>query len=216
VPDFTWEDALQAEGYPIVAGIDEAGRGPLAGPVVAAAVILPRPYAGPDLNDSKRFSEARREALFEDLTHHPYLCWAVAEASVEEIAEWNILGATHLAMRRAVSGLSTPAAGVLIDGHAPPDFPLPHRGVVRGDSLSHSIAAASIIAKVTRDRLMRDLAQHYPEYGFETHKGYGTPDHLSRLKQHGPCPIHRQAFRPVAELLGGASPSVRHGIRRQS
>lgn len=211
MPDFSWEDLLLREGYSVIAGIDEAGRGPLAGPVVAGAVILPRPFECPDLDDSKKLPEVRREEIYERLTTDPAVVWAVGEASVQEIESLNILEATHLAMRRAFHALPVVPQVALIDGRPLRDFPVPHRGIIGGDGLSCSIAAASVLAKVTRDRLMMEYARVYPHYGFEKHKGYGTKYHLAQLERHGFCPIHRQAFRPVAELARRAIPEA--GIR---
>lgn len=206
MPDFSWEDRLLQEGYSVIAGIDEAGRGPLAGPVVAAAVVLPRPFECPGLNDSKKVSEFRRTEIYDRLTSTPAVLWAAGQASVDEIAELNILYASHLAMRRALASLPVAAEIALIDGKPLREFPIPHHGIIGGDGLSFSIAAASIIAKVTRDRLMASYAALYPAYGFEKHKGYGTEFHLAQLKRHGLCPIHRQGFRPVADHARGAAP----------
>lgn len=200
MPDLDLERQFQGEGYPVIAGIDEAGRGPLAGPVVAAAVILPADFSHPTLNDSKQLTAPRREALYGEITSHAGITWASAAVEPEEIDRINILQATYLAMRTAVIALSRMPDAVLIDGKPVPRFPLPHRGVVKGDSLSLSIAAASIIAKVERDRIMCDFAETYPAYGFEKHKGYGTRKHLESLKIHGPCPIHRRSFAPVAQM----------------
>lgn len=200
MPDLTWERKLRGEGFRLIAGIDEAGRGPLAGPVTAAAVILPDDFAHAVLNDSKQLSPAKREALYAEITSSEAIVWCSGMASVAEIESLNILRASHLAMRRAVEGLSRKPDAALIDGLPVPNFPLRHEGVVKGDSASLSIAAASIIAKVERDREMLRLAIEYPEYGFEKHKGYGTKYHLTQLQRYGPCPIHRKTFRPVAQL----------------
>lgn len=197
---FEHELRLHATGSHPVAGIDEAGRGPLAGPVVAGAVILPPDFVGPNLDDSKRLSEASRDANYEHLVNHPSVVWAVAIVEAGHIDQLNILRATHEAMRRAVVALSTPAAHALIDGLPVRPFPIPHTALVGGDGLSLSIAAASVIAKVTRDRLMLAHAATWPEYGFERHKGYATKEHLASLRRHGPCPIHRRSFAPVAQL----------------
>lgn len=191
---------MRDEGFTIVAGIDEAGRGPLAGPVSAAAVILPNDFEHQLLNDSKQLSESKREALYEELTANPAIVWSSAQCSPKEIDQINVLRATHLAMQRAAEGLPTPPDAVLIDGLPFPGFPIRQNALVKGDSLSFSIAAASIIAKVERDRLMIEYAKEFPEYGFEKHKGYGTKFHLTQLERHGPCPIHRHSFRPVAQL----------------
>jgi ribonuclease HII len=199
MPDFSLELALHSRGLLRIAGIDEAGRGPLAGPVAAAAVILPPDFSAAGLDDSKKISARKREALFEILTTDPQVIWAVATADHAEIDRLNILRATHLAMRRATEALSEIPDHCLIDGLPVRDFPLPHDGIVKGDGKSLSIAAASIIAKVTRDRIMRDLDQEFPQFGFAKHQGYGTKTHLEALRTHGPCRHHRRSFRPVAE-----------------
>ena len=200
MPDLTLESALHASGVHLVAGVDEAGRGPLAGPVSAAAVILPSDFNGPGLDDSKKLRAKKREALYDAITGHAGLVWAVALASREEIDSINILRATHLAMRRAVEGLKQRPDHCLIDGLPVHEFPTPHDGIVKGDSKSLSIAAASIIAKVTRDRLMQAIDAEFPEYGFARHQGYGTKAHLEALRTHGPCCHHRLSFKPVAQL----------------
>ena len=191
-----FDRAVRAEGYPLLCGVDEAGRGPLAGPVFAAAVILDpdAPIAG--LNDSKKLSEKKREALFDVITERA-AAYAVASASVEEIEQYNILQATYLAMSRAVEAVSrqkTPSL-VLVDGNRlPPQITLPCRTLVKGDALSASVAAASILAKVSRDRLLLELDRQYPEYAFAQHKGYGTALHYERLAEYGPSPVHRMSF----------------------
>jgi ribonuclease HII len=200
VPDLAFETALHARGHQRIAGVDEAGRGPLAGPVAAAAVILPRGFSCPGLDDSKKMSAARREALYERLTGGTDIAWAVATADCEEIDRLNILRATHLAMRRAVEALDPRPDHCLIDGLPVRDFPFPHDAIVKGDGLSLSIAAASIIAKVTRDRLMLEIDREYPQFGFAKHQGYGTKAHLEALRNHGPCRHHRRSFQPVAQL----------------
>lgn len=200
MPTLDLENELRATGHLLVAGIDEAGRGPLAGPVVAAAVILPAHFSHPTLNDSKQLSARKREALYREILENEAICWASASVEPGEIDRINILQATHTAMRAAFTALRTRASFALIDGRPLPRFPVPHRGVVRGDSLSLSIAAASIIAKVERDRLMSEFASQWPDYGFDRHKGYGTKQHLAALRMHGPCPIHRRSFAPVAQL----------------
>ncbi|WP_313077762.1 ribonuclease HII [Melaminivora sp.] len=184
----------------LLAGVDEAGRGPLAGPVVAAAVILDdaRPILG--LGDSKTLSAARRERLYDEIRAHA-LCCSVAQASAEEIDRLNILQATLLAMRRAVLGLRLVPTRVLVDGNRLPVLPIPAEAVVRGDARVQAISAASILAKVTRDRWCQELHGQYPEYGFSGHKGYGTAAHLQALAQHGACPEHRRSFAPVARAL---------------
>jgi ribonuclease HII len=184
----------------LVAGVDEAGRGPLAGPVVAAAVILDdlHPIAG--LNDSKKLSASRREALFDEIRAKA-LCCSVAEASVEEIDRLNILQATLLAMRRAVQGLRLKPAKVLVDGNRLPPLEVLAEAIVGGDAKVAAISAASILAKVTRDRQLVELHARHPEYGFDRHKGYGTADHLAALRRHGALPVHRRSFAPVAQAL---------------
>jgi ribonuclease HII len=200
MPDLSLEFALQQQGYFIIAGIDEAGRGPLAGPVSAAAVILPADFTCLGLDDSKKISPSKREILYQQLTTDPEICWAVATASAAEVDRLNILRATHLAMRRAVESLSRKPDHCLIDGLRVRDFPLRHDGIVKGDGISLSIAAASIIAKVTRDRIMAELDREFPEFGFAKHQGYGTKAHLEALRIHGPCCHHRRSFQPVAQL----------------
>jgi ribonuclease HII len=200
MPDLEFENELRADGWVRVAGVDEAGRGPLAGPVAAAAVVLPDEFACARLDDSKKLTAKRRDQLFEELTTDDSVSWALAYAEVGEIEELNILKATHLAMARAVAALPRAPDYCLIDGLDVPGFPLASRGVVKGDGLSLSIAAASVIAKVSRDRRMREYAVEFPQYGFENHKGYGTKAHLEALRTHGPCRIHRQTFQPIAQL----------------
>ena len=200
MPDLSLEIALQANGYLRIAGIDEAGRGPLAGPVAAAAVILPKNFTCPGLDDSKKISPKMRDRLYERLTNDPEIYWAVATAEREEIDRVNILRATHLAMRRAAEALVPIPAYCLIDGLPVNPFPLPHDAIVKGDGKSLSIAAASIIAKVTRDRIMREIDREFPQFGFAKHQGYGTKTHLEALRIHGPCRHHRLTFQPVAQL----------------
>ena len=202
---FELEEELRAEGWKSVAGVDEAGRGPLAGPVTAGAVILPEGFDPGRLNDSKKLTENARELLYETITSNREVIWASGTASVEEIDEINILNATYLAMARAIEGLSKAADLALVDGKPVKGLPVPQKAVIKGDGLSFSIAAASIIAKVERDRLMRQYAKEFPEYGFEKHKGYGTKVHLESLQTHGVTPIHRRSFRPIAELAGETS-----------
>ena len=184
----------------LAAGVDEAGRGPLAGPVVAGAVILDerKPIRG--LADSKKLSAKRREALFDEIRAKA-LCCSIAQASVLEIDTLNILQATLLAMRRAVLGLRLPPKLVLVDGNRLPVLEMRAEAIVKGDATVPAISAASILAKVSRDRWCADYHQLFPQYGFDQHKGYGTADHLAALRQHGPCPEHRRTFRPVTELL---------------
>ena len=187
------ENSLYAEGYKIICGVDEAGRGPLAGPVCAAAVILPKGLELPDLNDSKKLTDKKRRELF-PIIKEQAVAFGIGLASHEEIDEINILQATYLAMERAIAQLEGKADFALIDGNRAKDFGLPVRTVVKGDSLSASIAAASVLAKVTRDDIMLELAKEYPEYGFEIHKGYGTKAHYEALRTYGHCPIHRLSF----------------------
>jgi ribonuclease HII len=200
VPDLALETAFLARGLQRIAGVDEAGRGPLAGPVAAAAVILPPGFTCTGLDDSKKISPGKREELYTRLTQDERIDWAVATADCGEIDRLNILRATHLAMRRAVEALAPPPDYCLIDGLPVRDFPFPHDAIVKGDGLSLSIAAASIIAKVTRDRIMRGLDREFPEFGFAKHQGYGTKAHLEALRIHGPCRHHRRSFQPVAQL----------------
>ncbi len=201
--NFAHEELLRARGLRFVAGIDEAGRGPLAGPVVAAAVILPAGFHHPLLNDSKQLTHLQREQIYEELTIRTEIQWSYAMIHAEEIDRLNILRATHEAMRRAVAGLPVAPEHVLIDGLPVRPFPLPQTALVGGDGLSFSIAAASVIAKVTRDRLMVEMDACHPGYEFAQHKGYGTPRHLAALKQHGPSPIHRRSFLPVRQAEFG-------------
>ena len=187
------EDACREEGYTVICGVDEAGRGPLAGPVCAAAVILPDHLELPGLNDSKKLSDKKRRELF-PLIKEQAIAYGIGLASQQEIDEINILQATYLAMERAIAQLENRADLALIDGNRAKDFGLPVKTVVKGDSLSASIAAASILAKVTRDDLMEQYAQEHPGYGFEIHKGYGTKAHYAALTEKGPSPIHRMTF----------------------
>ena len=191
--EYTLEKERMAEGYRTVCGVDEAGRGPLCGPVVAAACILPVDLEIEGLNDSKKLTEKKREKLF-DLITEKAISFSIAMATVEEIDQLNILEATLLAMRRAIAGLSVPADYALIDGNISRDFPLPCRAVVHGDATSPSIAAASILAKVTRDRMCLDLDAEYPQYGIAKNKGYGSKAHMDALRAYGPSPIHRKKF----------------------
>jgi ribonuclease HII len=187
--------------------VDEAGRGPLAGPVVAAAVVLPRECDLPDLRDSKCLSPAMREECYRRVLDTA-LCWAVSSVEADEIDRLNILRATHLAMARALARLSPPPHGAVVDGLPVSGLPCPHLAVVRGDSLSVSVAAASVLAKVTRDRLMRELDARYPGYALASHKGYSTPEHLRALRVLGPSPCHRHSFRPVARAHAPGKPSL--------
>lgn len=188
-----YENRLHAEGFGLICGVDEAGRGPLAGPVCAAAVILPQGFLPDGLDDSKKLSEKKRELLF-PLIVKAALSWNVAFASVEEIEHLNILQATFLAMNRAIAGLSLNPDLALIDGNRNREISVPSQCIIGGDGKCASIAAASILAKVTRDHRMLELAEKYPQYGFEKHKGYGTKAHYAALKEYGPCPEHRLSF----------------------
>lgn len=184
----------------IIAGCDEVGRGPLAGPVMAAAVILPASYDLPGLTDSKKLSEKKRERLF-DAIKEQAVAWTVAQASVEEIDEINILQASLLAMKRAIESLAITPNKVLVDGNICPPIKLSCQAIVGGDLSVPSISAASIIAKVTRDRLMLELDQKYPEYGLKANKGYPTKTHCIAIQEHGPCIIHRKSFAPIRDMI---------------
>ena len=190
---WTFEDEIYNSGVSLLCGVDEAGRGPLAGPVCAAAVILPRDIDIPGLNDSKKLSEKQREALY-DIIVRESLSYGIAFSTVEEIEQLNILQATFLAMNRAISQLSLKPELALIDGNRNTGIEMPSQCVVKGDSRCADIAAASILAKVTRDRYMYELAQEYPQYHFEKHKGYGTKLHYEAIREYGPSPVHRMSF----------------------
>lgn len=196
-PMFQFEEQAYREGWKLVAGVDEAGRGPLAGPVVAAAVLLPRGFHHDTLTDSKQLSAEQRETLFDFLTRHSDVRFGVGIASSELIDRINILQATHWAMIEALSKLNPQPDHVLVDGLPVPSMKIKHRAIVKGDARSYSIAAASVIAKVTRDRLMVEFHAQYPAYNFARHKGYATGEHLALLNEHGPCPIHRRSFAPI-------------------
>ncbi len=198
LPGREWELRVRGEGWERVAGVDEAGRGPLAGPVVAAAVVLPDDLELPGLRDSKLLRPEEREELYLAVTAGA-VAWAVGTADAAEIDRVNILRATHLAMARALSALEQRVHGALVDGLPVSGLPCPHRAIVGGDACCVSIAAASVIAKVTRDRLMRELDARFPGYGFAEHKGYATPAHRRALRELGPSPCHRRSFRPVRE-----------------
>lgn len=200
MPDYSYEKAAVTSGFKLICGVDEAGRGPLAGPVCAAAVILPEDLEIPGLNDSKKLSEKKREQLYDVITEKA-LAYCVAYGTLEEIEEKNILKATFLAMNRAIEGLGQKADFALIDGNKIPDgIKVPAAAIVKGDAKSMSIAAASILAKVSRDRLLMEYDQKYPEYQFAKHKGYGTKLHTDLIKEHGPCEIHRLSF--LKNILG--------------
>lgn len=194
MPDFEYEKNALKNGYKFICGVDEAGRGPLAGPVCAAAVILPVDCEIEGLNDSKKLSEKKRELLFDVITENA-IAYSIAYGTLEEIEKYNILEATYLAMNRAIEGLSQKPDFALIDGNRiPKGISVPCETVIKGDMKSCSIAAASILAKVTRDRLMIEYAQKYPQYNFQKHKGYGTKEHYEAIKQYGVCEIHRLSF----------------------
>jgi len=197
MPDFSYEQQLGT----LVAGVDEAGRGPWAGPVVAAAVIFQNHQATIGINDSKKLSAAKREALFDAIMEVGIV--GVGIAIVEEIDALNILGATKLAMQRAVENLATTPDVVLVDGNQPPKLAMSTRALIKGDSLSISIAAASIIAKVTRDKMMQELHAEFPHYGWARNAGYGTAAHIKALAEHGITPHHRKSFRPIKDMIYG-------------
>lgn len=193
MPDYSFELAARDAGYRHVCGVDEAGRGPLSGPVVAAACVLEPGTEIPGLNDSKKLTPKKRDLLY-DLVIERATDFAVGFATPEEVDSINILNATMLAMRRAIAALKEPADYALVDGNCIRDYPIPARAIIKGDSLSMSVAAASILAKVTRDRLCLEDDRQYPMYGFAKHKGYGTAEHIAALRTYGPCPIHRKTF----------------------
>src|SRR5437660_7528101 len=220
---FRYEKKLRAIGVIRIAGIDEAGRGALAGPVVAAAVVLPEKFRHRKLNDSKQLAPEVRETIYDELVSNTEITWAVGIVDHIEIDRINILRATHQAMRIALGALPVPPEHVLIDGLPVFPFPFPQTAIIGGDCYSFSIAAASVIAKVTRDRMMRDFCAHFPQYFFGQHKGYCTELHLLRLHEFGPCPIHRRSFEPVAQpllalegLIAAATPPARRPGRDTS
>jgi ribonuclease HII len=196
-----FERNLHAQGFTRVAGVDEAGRGPLAGPVVAAACILPKSFFLAGLNDSKQLTSKKREELYEALMTHPEILSGVSIVDAAEIDRINILQATFLAMQQAVAALPLPPDYLLIDGNQLPKTLIPAFAIVEGDARSISIAAASIIAKVTRDRILEQFDEKYPLYGFKKHKGYATLEHRQAIECHGPCDIHRKSFEPIKSLL---------------
>ena len=193
MPDYTYEQEALDAGFTVICGTDEAGRGPLAGPVCAAAVILPQGLVIEGLNDSKKLSEKKREKLF-DIICQEAVSYGIAFATAEEIDEINILNASQLAMRRAVAQLSPKPDYVLVDGNIARNFEMTAKPIVKGDALSMSIAAASILAKVTRDRYCVEMDKEYPEYNFAAHKGYPTKEHMDLVRELGPCPLHRKTF----------------------
>ena len=190
---YNYEKAVALDGYKAICGVDEAGRGPLAGPVVAAACILPIDCEIEGLNDSKKLSEKKRDLLFEEIKEKA-IAYSIASASNEEIDEFNILNTTMLAMVRAIETLPQKADYALVDGNCIRNFPIPAMTIVKGDAKSPSIAAASILAKVTRDRICMEMDEKYPEYNFKKHKGYPTKEHRELVIKYGPCPIHRKTF----------------------
>ena len=195
---FHFELEAKKQGCFFIAGVDEAGRGPLAGPVVAAALILPDDYPLPQgVDDSKKLSAARRAKLFAEIKENSRIRWSVGIVDALKIDKINILQATYLAMREAVLALGNDVDFCLVDGLPVHGLPVDHKAIVKGDSRSYSIAAASIVAKETRDEMMVEYSAKYPEYGFEKHKGYGTKAHIKALEEYGPCPIHRFSFEPV-------------------
>jgi len=195
------EKRLREQGFLHIAGIDEAGRGPLAGPVVAAACIWPPDFILAYLNDSKQLTPERRDQLFNQITADSRIAYGIGIVSNERIDTINILRATFEAMQIAVKNLPEPPDYLLIDGSQLPAFDYPVLGIVRGDAISISIAAASVLAKVTRDRIMQEEAKKWPQYGFEQHKGYGTEQHIEAIRRFGPCPLHRKSFDPIKSLL---------------
>ncbi len=200
MPDYEFEKAAVNSGFSCICGVDEAGRGPLAGPVCAAAVILPAGAAIEGLDDSKKLTEKKRERLY-DIIKQTAVAYSVAYGTLEEIETVNILEATYLAMNRAIEGLTVKPDFALIDGNrVPRGIKIPCETIVKGDSKSMSVAAASVLAKVTRDRLMLEYDKKYPEYNFKKHKGYGTKEHTELIKQYGPCEIHRLSF--LKNILG--------------
>jgi ribonuclease HII len=201
MPSFRHENRAYLDGATIVAGVDEAGRGPLAGPVVAAAAILPRGFRHKILNDSKQLSPERRDELYAELTTRPGVAWAVGISDVEVIDAYNILRATWRAMVLALDALSVKPDYVLVDGLRVPAIRIRQKAIVQGDCKSFSIAAASVIAKVTRDRMMLRIHEQFPQYNFAQHKGYGTPEHLAALEKYGPSPVHRKSFAPVRHAV---------------
>jgi ribonuclease HII len=201
MPTFRYENNAVKNGAKIVAGIDEAGRGPLAGPVVAAAAILPDKFRHKTLNDSKQLTEQQREEIYAELTANPEFHWAVGVSDVDVIDHYNILRATWRAMQLALDALTVRPDHALVDGLRVPLIGVTQTAIVKGDAKSFSIAAASVVAKVTRDRMMLTIHEQFPEYNFARHKGYGTPEHLAALGQYGPSPVHRRSFAPVRQTI---------------
>lgn len=201
MPTLDHENTLRAAGFRVVAGIDEAGRGPLAGPVCVAAVVLPDDFSHPVLNDSKQLSEVKRERLYEEITADARIRWHCVTVEPAEIDRINILQATMLAMQRAVQGLRLKPVKVLVDGNRLPRLDIVAEAIVKGDAKVPAISAASILAKVHRDRLCLHLHERWPQYGFDNHKGYGTAEHIQALREHGACDAHRRTFAPVSGVL---------------
>ncbi|NDD58898.1 MAG: ribonuclease HII [Chlamydiae bacterium] len=199
-PCFEFESKARASGYKIIAGVDEAGRGPLAGPVVAAACILPEGFFLPGITDSKSLTSKQRKQLFKEIQSKEEIQYAIGIVDAQKIDQINILQATLLAMQIAVSNLSSSADFILVDGNQIPNWSYRSQAIVKGDSLSHSISMASVIAKETRDNIMDQYEAQYPGYGFGKHKGYGTKDHIEALTKMGPCPIHRKSFEPMKSM----------------
>jgi ribonuclease HII len=200
-PNYEFECAAKAKGYTLIAGVDEAGRGPLAGPVVAAACILPDDFYMNGINDSKQLTPKKRAVLFEEIVNHPQIKYGIGIVAHTIIDKINILQATIQAMLIAVDSLSVTPHYLLVDGLKLPHPCIPNEKIIKGDALSYSIAAASVIAKETRDRLMDDFDIQWPQYGFAKHKGYGTAKHLAAIQLHGPCPIHRLSFAPLKSTI---------------
>jgi ribonuclease HII len=198
----SFERVARSSGYLRIAGLDEAGRGPLAGPVVAAAVVLPPDLFIPGVTDSKQVPEPERERLYDEIRGQS-LCFGIGIVDERTIDEVNIYQATIIAMERALQALSPQPDYLLLDAMTLPRVSIPQKSLIKGDCRSHSIAAASILAKVTRDRLMRDLHKKFPQYNFEKHKGYGTKEHVALIQKYGPCDAHRKSFNPVAAMLRG-------------
>jgi ribonuclease HII len=202
---WSFERSAREAGYTCIAGLDEAGRGPLAGPVVAAAVVLPVGLLIPGLTDSKQVSERERDRLF-DVVREQAICYGIGIADERTIEDVNIYQATIVAMEQSLDALHPQPDYLLLDAITLPRVPIPQKPLIKGDYRSHSIAAASILAKVTRDRVMLELHERYPQYNFKKHKGYGTREHLEALRKHGPCDAHRKTFNPVARMLGRDRP----------
>ncbi len=198
---YEFERQILDQRYKNIIGIDEVGRGPLAGPVVAAAAVIPVGLVIPNLTDSKGLSHLQRVAVFNELKSNPSIIFSIAEVSPDIIDNINILRATHLAMKEAAEKINVTKPFILVDGLPVPDLPYPSKNIIKGDSKSASIAAASIIAKIYRDSLMVNFDKKYPAYGFASHKGYATKKHLENLSQFGPCPIHRMSFSPVSQSI---------------